>query len=134
MNTRIHYEYRDGSNYRFHGSIVAGGEMTPVLWARMRRACDSGAECGFIAHQVGIPEVFGFLPGPHVTWLPEGEAPAYDEENDHCWHRLTDASGAWELTSDAATDGRAVEELVGAFEVAAKTGWKVFDPAERFGL
>ncbi len=55
MNTRVHYEYRDGANYHFNSSIVAAGEMTSALWTRLRRACDSGAEYGFIAHQVGFP-------------------------------------------------------------------------------
>ncbi len=134
MNTRIHYEYRDGANYRFDGSIVAAGELTPDLWRRIRGACDTGAEYGFIAHQIGFPEVFGYLPGPHISWLPLGEAPAYDEENDHCWHRLVDDPDAWELTSDAPTDGRTITELVAAFESTAKTGWRVFDPAKRFSL
>jgi hypothetical protein len=134
VNTRIHYEYRDGANYHFHGSIVVAGEMTPRLWARIGTACDSGTDRGFIAHQVGIPEVFGYLPGPHINWLPSGEAPEYDEDIDHCWHRLVDDPNAWELTTDAPTDKRSVLEIATAFEEVAKKGWRFFDPAGRFGL
>ena len=133
MNTGIHYEYRDGSNYRFHGWFVAAGEMTDQLWARVRAACADGEV--FIAHQVGIPEVFGYLPGTHVYSAEHVETGfTYDEDNDHCWHRFHDDPGAWALTNDAPTDERTVEGLVAAFEAAVRTGWQVFDPAERFEL
>jgi hypothetical protein len=132
VNTRIRYEYRDGANYHFQGEVVVAGRMTPALWKRLRAACSADADHGFIAHQVGLTEVFGYLPGPHITWLPAGEAPEYDEENDHCWHRLPEEPNAWELTTDSPTDTRCVEELVDQFECASKAGWRVFDPAERF--
>ncbi len=131
MNTRITYEYRDGANYRFHADIVAAGAMTDALWARIKAACEDGER--FLAHQVGLPEVFGFLPGDHI-YAPEycHEGYPFDAEADHCWH--TFGSDAWELTTDAPTGPVSVEELVNDFEQAASVGWKVFDPVERFGL
>jgi len=134
MNTRVDYEYRDGANYRFHASVVVAGEMTDALWRRLRAACDPETE-GFIAHQVGFPEVFGFLPGQHIG-DPESESTGYryDEETDHCWHSLSNGDEPWGLTHDVPTDSRTVEQVVKAFEAAKAAGWKPFDPAERFEL
>jgi hypothetical protein len=135
MNTQITYEYRDGANYRFHNTVIFAGEMTPELWARIRATLDEEVEGGFIADQVGLPQVFGYLGGKHIDSEEHKDSGyEYDEENDHCWHRFADDSEAWELTEQPPTDGRTVQELVGVFEGAALKGWKVFDPAERFGL
>jgi hypothetical protein len=133
VNTRIIYEYRDGANYRFHSELVVAGEMTEALWARIRAACQDGDR--FIADQVGLPEVFGFLPGDHI-YAPEYAYSGYpfDQEVDHCWHHLAQDPDGWELTGDEPTGALTVELLVNAFEQAAAVGWRVFDPAERFGL
>lgn len=131
MNTRIHYEYRDAGNNRFGGEIVVPGTMTNALWLRLKKAQDPAAE-GFIAHQVGIPEVFGYLPGDHVADQTLADGYPYDEETDHCWHRLSDGDDAWALVTDPPTDDRTVDQVVRAFEEARKTGWKSFDPRKRF--
>ena len=133
MNTRIAYEYRDGSNYHFHGEVIIAGEMTAEYWERIRAACEDREL--FIAHQVRLPEVFAFLSGPHIH--EEGrrhEGYRYDPDEDHCWHRLWDDPGCWELTRKVRTDRRSPLQLVRAFERAAEAGWRVFDPATRFGL
>src|SRR5437867_2519211 len=112
MNTEIRYEYRDAGNYRFHGSIIVAGKMTDALWQRMLSSQDSGAE-GFIAHQVRIPEVFGFLPGPHIQESGyRGTGFPYDEEDDHCWHRLADGEEPWKVVEQKRTDRRSVLQLV----------------------
>ena len=133
MNTRITYEYRDGANYRFHADVVLADAMTDELWARIRAACQDGEM--FIAHQVALPEVFGFLPGDHI-YAPEfcHEGYPFEEDTDHCWHGFGPDPDVWELTGDPPTGDLTVERLVEAFESAAMAGWKVFDPAERFGL
>jgi len=132
VNTRITYEYRDGGSNRFWTDLVLGGEMTEEVWARIRAACGEG--CRFIAEQVGLPEVFGFLPGDHI-YAPEYCSTGYpfDQDVDHCWHRFPD-DDPWELTRESPTGALTVDELVNAIEQAAAVGWKVFDPAERFGL
>lgn len=132
MNTRIRYEYRDASNYYWHGELVVSGEMTAELWQRIRKACESGRD--FIAHQVGITEVFGYRPGPHHDDSDRPDGYPYDEDDDHCWHAFEDDPGAWEVTTDAPTDERTVKQLVAAFEISFEAGWIVFHPAERFGL
>jgi hypothetical protein len=134
VNTRIRYEYRDGANYRFPGEVVIGGPMTSSAWESIRTACDHDTEGGFIAHQVRFPEVFGFLPGPHVR-SAEHAATGYpfDPDNDHCWHHFV-AETPWELTTARATVPVSVKYLVQAFELAKRSGWRVFDPAERFGF
>jgi len=133
MNTRIVYEYRDASNYHFHGEVIIAGEMTTEYWERIRATCEDREF--FIAHQVRLPEVFGFLPGPHIhekrrrhTGYP------FDPEDDHCWHRFGADPGCWKITKAVRTDPRSVLLLVRSFEKAAKSGWKVFDPEERLGL
>lgn len=72
MNAVFRYIYRDASNYKSAGHVVLTGEVTPDQWARMVAAIGEG-DLGFIAHQVGVPEVF--------PWL-------YEEitADDHVWH------------------------------------------------
>ncbi len=133
MNTRIHYQYRDGGNYRFWGSVVVSGEMTNDLWKRILRSLDPEVE-GFIAHQVKFPEVFGYLSGPHIDEPGRnGRAHDYDDETDHCWHSFQERD-IWELTTDPPTDSRDVETLVTSFEEARDAGWRTFDPELRFNL
>jgi len=131
VNTRISYEYRDGGGNCFPVEVVLGGAMTEHLWARIRAACHEGTQ--FIADQVGLPEVFGFMPGDHI-YAPEYCSTGYpfDDDVDHCWHRFPDAD-AWELTREEPTGDLTAGLLVNAFEQAAVVGWRVFDPAERFG-
>jgi hypothetical protein len=127
MNTKLWYEYRDGANWRFPGAVVVEGEMTPDLWARLRAACEEGEY--FFARQVGLAERFAYVAGPHIAdpSLQETGYP-YDVDLDHCWHRIADDPGAWELTDDQPTDGRTVEEVVLAFEQARHAGWCVPEP------
>lgn len=125
MNTRIHYEYRDASNYHWHGSIVVEGEMTPEVWERIRAACESREF--FIADQVGFPEVFGYLPGPHQSEDLRSTGYSYDPHEDHCWHRFPD-SHPWELTTEAPTGLLDVLQLVKVFEAVAESGWRPFNP------
>lgn len=126
MNTRIHYEYRDGSNYHWHGSIVVAGELTPDHWSRVRASCES-AEF-FIADQVGFPEVFGYKPGPHQSADRRDTGYCYDPDEDHCWHRFPDDAQAWELTADEPTAPYDATQLVTVFEAIAAYGWRPFNP------
>jgi len=135
MNTRITYEYRDGANYHFHSSVVLAGEMTPELWARILATLNKEVDGGFIAHQVGLPEVFGYIGGKHIDSVEHRDSGyEYDKDNDHCWHRFTQDPDVWELVDQPPTGKRDVEELVTEFEAAARSRWRVFDPVERFGL
>jgi hypothetical protein len=134
VNTRLRYEHRDGANYRFHGEVVIAGEMTAGLWARIVNACDKDTEGGFIAHQVKLPEVFGYLPGPHIASSEHASTGyAYDPDNDHCWHHFV-AETPWKLTTARANGRISVKYLVQAFEAAVRHGWRIFDPAERFNV
>jgi hypothetical protein len=126
MNTRINYEYRDASNYHWHGSIVVAGGMTPELWSRIRASCDSREF--FIADQVGFPEVFGFKPGPHQSEDRRTMGYSYDPHEDHCWHRFPDEPHAWELTADPPSAPYDVNGMVKVFESIAASGWSPFDP------
>lgn len=132
MNTRLTYEYRDGGCNRFFTDVVLAGEMTDRRWTRIRGICNDGDQ--FIAHQVGLREVFSFLPGDHILPFECRETGyPYHESIDHCWHHFAPPN-AWELTGEPPRVAVSVTELVALFEVAARSGWQVFDPAERFGL
>jgi hypothetical protein len=66
------------------------------------------SENGFIAHQVGIPEVF--------TWLNSDEMPTDDDHIWHEFHRLI-------LTDDAPTHAQTIEEFIEFFVSQSQRGW-----------
>ena len=129
MNTRVSYEYRDGANYHWHNDVVVRGTMTDALWERVIIACEERHL--FIAHQVGLREVFGYIAGDHIDSDPNTQGFEYNEETDHCWHSFG-TSKPWELTTEIPTDKRSVEQFVEAFEAAAESKWQVFYPPDRF--
>lgn len=132
MNTRINYEYTDGANYHFRGSLVVKGRMTKALWARILKSCNEGDL--FIADQVGFPEVFGFLPGKHINEEEKRETGYPYDDEDGCWHRFDCSGVTWRITKARWEQIRSVEEVASSFEKAAREGWRVFDPADRFGV
>ncbi len=117
-NVRFRYLYRDASNWKAFGEVVFGGHPTLPVWeaeSLIRQACEDG--CYFIAGQVGIAEVF--------LWL------AWDlDQDDHCWHEFEGLAETQDPVSDPA--GRDIRQLVMAFRQAARQGWQVFEPAERW--
>jgi hypothetical protein len=114
-NTEIPYDYRDGDNYKVHGSFVLAGQLTPELRARLIASLHNwnwdGLEYGqFIPQQLGYDHL-GFT----TDWpsFPDGYG------TDHTWHELwlRDVRG----TSMSAFE--TVEEFVEKFEAAAAAGW-----------
>lgn len=120
-NTRFSYLYRDASNYKNHGDVVFSGEFTPELEEKLTSVLNDGEY--FIAHQVGIPEVF--------LWDKDLEYDEYpvelvgtarykiDEEDDHVWHEFDGLS----LTDAAPTDPRTIEEFIDEVVRQADLGW-----------
>ena len=109
MNTAFLYFYRDGANCRRDSEgLVLRGSFRPEQEERLRATLDNFN--GFVARQVGVPEVF--------LWIARGEQPIPGV--DHGWHTFL----RLEQTAVEATDPRTVEELVTAFECAAANGWR----------
>ena len=102
MNTRIHYLYRDASNYKFSGSFVVKGgigreHLQPFLH-------ENG---WFIPKKVGLN---------HLLTEP------WDEEEDHSLHELCE----FEVTEDRDCVCTA-KELIRRFQLASKNwfgGWE----------
>ena len=110
MNTEFAYIYRDGDNYKAEGSVVLVGEFEPGHLARLEVALDEGEY--FIAHQVGVPEVF--------IWKREGHE---IQDQDHSWHEFFGIC----LVNASSTDTRSVEQFVLDVEQASVEGWEEFD-------
>lgn len=119
MNTQIRltYLYRDAGNYKAWGSVdFCNPEQLSVktIEATLRQAFNQRDL--FIAHQVGLPELFFYADEP-VT------------EDDHCYHEFEKV----EAIESAATDMpmRSISKFVADVETAAEKGWQVFNPADR---
>ncbi len=113
MNTRFIYLYRDGSNYKSWGEVVFAGAPSDDTLGRVLAALDRSEF--FIADQIRVPEKF------FENW------PRYDD--DHCWHEFSSLEETKQLPTDE--HSRAIADFVDEIEAAAKSAWKVFDPAER---
>jgi len=97
MNTRIHYMYRDASNYKFRGSFLVRGRFDVES---VRDFLFDGEF--FVPHEVGIE---------HLLDMPMNE-------DDHYLHTIEGA----EPSSD--TDTRCdASSLVKRFELAHEKGW-----------
>lgn len=99
MNTKISYEYRDGSNYRRHGEWTVRGMCSQDQADRLRTAClqDDGRHF-FVPSAVGIPSM-------------TPDAAGWDDDLDHPMHSIVDI----EMTGEIADDDRSVTDLIEAF-------------------
>jgi hypothetical protein len=115
-NTVFHYLYRDAANYKSPGSVVFRGGFDAEMEKRIRGACHSGEH--FVAEQVGLPLLFGFLDSNSSV----------DPRYDHGWHEFTSADVTARLPNDR--EGRSFEEFICTVEEQAQQGWDVRSPAE----
>lgn len=135
MNVKFEYLYRDGDNYKAWGAVVlTGGGNAHELreWQkRIQKRCFDGE--GFIAHQVGVPEVFLWSsdadydvddPSTYPSGLGAGNYVINDA--DHCYHEFSELV----LTNEPPSDPRTPEAFVEAFEAASRAGWKGFIPTK----
>ncbi|MGA2195103.1 MAG: hypothetical protein ABSH40_07510 [Bryobacteraceae bacterium] len=113
-NISFDYLYRDTSNYKDSGCVVFLGDGMSIRKANQRLALAFDSGQYFIAHQIGIPEVF--------LW---NRYPISDD--DHSWLEFA----GLEVTTAQATDLRTLTEVVEAVEKAAKQGWHEFEPSDR---
>lgn len=116
-NIRLHYLYRDGSNYKKCAEIVFFNPENLTTGAVTTGLREAFLEDGlFIAHQVRIPEVF----------LAVEDQLTFD---DHCFHEFASV----ETTSEAPSDpcGRSIRNFMEETATEAKRGWRAFDPRDR---
>jgi hypothetical protein len=116
-NVKVHYLYRDGSNYKKVAEIVFFGDedLSPEFVTARLRECflEDGL---FIAHQVRVPEVF-LAAEDQLT------------SDDHCFHEFESVRA----TSDAPDDpwSRTISEFMAEVAAEANRGWRAFDPQDR---
>ncbi len=97
MNTRIHYDYRDGANFKQAGVLIINGEVTADEADRLRRACMFEDD-----HHFFVPAAVNMKDLSPSSW---------DLEIDHPMHTL----GFFERTSDAPDDNRTITDLLADF-------------------
>ena len=116
-NVKLHYLYRDGSNYKKWAETVFSNTDDLPTDVVMTALSEAFLEDGiFIAHQVRIPEVF-LASEDQLT------------PDDHCFHEFDSV----EATSDAPNDpcGRSIREFMTEVAREARHGWRAFDPQDR---
>ena len=101
MNTELDYMYRDGSNYKFHSSIILEGNLSiedldPYLHESEY----------FLPSLVGLQVL----------------VPEYRDADDHEWHELTGATPTDEMSASMSA-----AELINKFKKASKRGWPLAD-------
>jgi hypothetical protein len=116
-NVKVHYLYRDGSNYKKWAEIVFFGDDGLSIESATKGLRAAFLPDGlFIAHQVRVPEVF-LAAEDQLT------------PDDHCFHEFESA----EATSDAPNDrcGRTIREFIAEVAKEATRGWRAFNPQDR---
>ena len=116
-NIRVHYLYRDGSNYKKWGSIVFHDPDDFSVESIQRQLQSAFSQDGlFIAHQVRVPEIF-LASEDRLT------------SDDHCFHEFW----AVEKTSDAPNDPyrRSISNFLTEVSKEADRGWQAFSPQDR---
>jgi hypothetical protein len=116
-NIKLHYLYRDGSNYKnWSEAVFSNADDLPadVITSVLR---DAFLEDGlFIAHQVRIPEVF----------LAAEDQLTFD---DHCFHEFESVEATCDAPNDACR--RSIRQFMEEVAREAKRGWRAFNPQDR---
>lgn len=94
-NTKLIINYRDAANYKKSSTHVLEGALTSAGLAQMTSTMEDGTF--FVPQQVGLPSL-----------TPTDD---YDDDLDHSWHSLGDAS----LTDEPADAGMSIGELLQAW-------------------
>lgn len=116
-NIKVHYLYRDGSNYKKWADIVFRDPDDLLIGSIQKRLQTTFLEDGlFIAHQVRVPEVF-LASEDRLT------------SDDHCFHEFAGV----EHTSDSPNDpcGRSINDFLVEASIESNRGWRAFNPQDR---
>lgn len=116
-NTRIHYMYRDASNYKRGKTIVVEGE---IRYDQIKSFLDEDA--WFIASQVGLEDI-------QLSWESDGYQ--FPTEDDHVYSELNEDD--FEPTEDNPTVKITAQELLANF-VETQGNWDVTAAVERLGV
>lgn len=99
MNTTIHYEYRDGANYKKSASWTILGMCSQNQTQALRDACINEDDHNyFVPSAVGMPDI-----------LPD----EWDDEIDHPLCHITSI----EMVTMPADDIRSIHELINDFKL-----------------
>lgn len=107
MNTEIHYQYRDGSNYKQPQSVVVEGELSQEQIQEIYSRCDEYVEGEVFDPEIEEPIYFI----PRQVGLPETRFEKITED-DHCWFEM----GMINLTDKAPTIQMTAKEVLENFE------------------
>jgi hypothetical protein len=116
-NVKMHYLYRDGSNYKNWAEIVFSGVDGWSVESATNGLRSAFLPDGlFIAHQVRIPEAF-LAAEDNLT------------SDDHCFHEFDSV----EATSDFPNDpcSRSIRQFMAEVAREAEHGWRAFNPQDR---
>jgi hypothetical protein len=110
---RFNYLYRDGANFKSWGEVIFANSSKIFLQEMEARLLHAFLPDGqFIAHQIGIPEVFLFH-SAKITFY------------DHCFHEFFSLESCPGPPTDAFN--RSIEKFLDDVEKAALKGWIAFD-------
>jgi hypothetical protein len=113
-NVKFAYLYRDVGNYKKFGSVVfSNPEMLPLQSLAVSFAKALSGQALFVAHQIGVPEVFLYV---------RGNATA----DDHCFHEFDGVEESLESPNDQHL--RTIGEFLLEVQNEAQRGWNAFDP------
>lgn len=115
-NTRIHYLYRDGSNYKQGHEVIVEGEIN---WEDIAPKLEEGQY--FIASQVGLPDI-------QLLWEEKGFT--FPTEDDHVYCEIEEDD--IDYTPLAPTEEISAWQLKANF--AAVQEWDAVSAMERLGL
>lgn len=93
MNTRIHYMYRDASNYKEGEEVIISGELSPEGLGSIIKALYDKEY--FIPPQVGMEDL-----QPRMISFPS--------EDDHVWHTLNES--CFHKTDEEPTTNHEIED------------------------
>lgn len=116
MNTRIHYLYRDASNYKQGHEVVVAGE---IRYNKIKDKLDDGVY--FIASQVGLPDI-------QTKWREKGYPFPSEDDHVYCELRKDDLK----FTDQNPTIDLTAEELRNNF--LAVEEWDELSAMERLGI
>ncbi len=113
---RFNYLYRDGSNFKRWGSVdFSNPEQLTIEEIDIRLRSCFEQESFFIAHQIGIPELFLYVDEPITA-------------DDHCYHEYQSVEKI--ENEHSANPARTIGEFLTIVQTSAAQGWKTFDPLD----
>ena len=112
-NTRISYQYRDGSNYKQFQELVLFGTLTVKQQTLIINKLEEGEY--FIPSQVGLPDL-------------QDRMISFPNSDDHVWHELH----SFEDVTKEQTHPMTAKELLNMFKAVKE--WSVEETSKELGI